>query len=262
MTVIHMKSTGFLKVDPNNPRKDADESGLDRLGDDMVARGVLVPLLAKPDGMLIDGWRRWLAAQRKGIRELPVIITDKPEEEIPGIRLATVFHKVDLTAYEKWRALEELRLSHPERGMKDLAGFLHIDPSMATRLLSPGKCIAAAQEALKEGRIGISDCYAISKRPESEQAELLAMKLSGASRDAIEQAGRKKRAGQTAAVKVSSMRCPLPSGSIVVVKGKELSIEDAIESLTELLKAMKKAAVEGIDGRTFARMCADKAKAR
>jgi hypothetical protein len=48
----------------------------------------------------------------------------------------------------------------------------------------------------------------------------------------------------------------------VVVKGRELTLQDAIQTLTDLIKAMKKAADEGIDGKTFARMCADKAKAR
>ena len=100
MSTMQMKTTGALKADPKNPRKTVDEKDSDRLGDDMLARGVLVPLLVKPDGTIIDGWRRWMAAQRKGIKELPVIITDKPEMEIKGIQLATVFHKSDLTGYE------------------------------------------------------------------------------------------------------------------------------------------------------------------
>ena len=56
------------------------------------------------------------------------------------------------------------------------------------------------------------------------------------------------------------MRCPLPSGTTVMVKGHELTLDDAIQTLTDLLKAMKKASEEGIDGKTFARMCADKAR--
>lgn len=262
MTTTQMMPRDRLHPDAKNPRKTADENDLDHLGDDLLARGVLVPLLAKPDGTIIDGWRRWLAAQRKGIKELPVIITDKPEAEIPGIRLATVFHKVDLAGAEKWSACSEILVTHPDWQMKDLAEFLHLDPSMLTRLLSPSRCIPPWQEALKEGKVGISDCYAASKLPESEQAGLLAMKLNGASRDQIEQAGRKSRNAKTATVKVSSIRCPLSSGIAVVVKGSALSLDDAIEALTELLKAMKKASEEGLDGKTFARVCADKAKVR
>src|SRR5579859_3970600 len=109
MASMMTKSVEWLRADPKNPRKSANEADLDRLGDDLLVRGVLQPLLARPDGTIIDGWRRWLAAQRKGIKELPVIVTDREptEKELRGIQLATVFHKADLTAYEKWLACSE-----------------------------------------------------------------------------------------------------------------------------------------------------------
>ena len=44
---------------------------------------------------------------------------------------------------------------------------------------SPSRCIPAVQDALKDGKIGISDCYAISKLEERQQATLLAFRLSG-----------------------------------------------------------------------------------
>jgi hypothetical protein len=66
---------------------------------------------------------------------------------------------------------------------------------------------------------------------------------------------------QTPEIKVCSIRCPLPSGTTVTIKGHEMTLEDAINALAELLKAMKKASEEGLDGSTFARICRDKAKA-
>ena len=173
MATMQLKPVGFFKADPKNPRTSADETDLDHLGDDMLARGVLVPLLAKPDGTIIDGWRRWLAAGRKGIKELPVIITDKPEMEIRGIQLATVFHRADLTAHEKWLAGAELMCMNPEWQLKDLAEFLHLGAPTVTKLLSPSKCIPAWQEALRDGKVGISDCYAASGLPEGLELEAL-----------------------------------------------------------------------------------------
>lgn len=260
MLTIQMKPTGFFKADPNNPRKATDEVGLDHLGDDMLARGVLVPLLARPDGTIIDGWRRWLAAQRKGIKELPVILTDKPEMEIRGIQLATVFHKADLTGYEKWLACAELMSMNPGWQLKDLAGFLHVDPSSVTRLVSPSRCSAEWQQALKEGKVGVSDCYAASKLPENEQAPLLALKLSGASRDAIEQAGRKKRNGSTPSAKLSRVKCLLPSGVTIVVSGEGLTLDDLIESFGEAQKQAKRAREQNLDVRTFQAVLKDKSK--
>jgi ParB family transcriptional regulator, chromosome partitioning protein len=144
--------------------------------------------------------------------------------------------------------------------MKDLAEFLHIDPSMVTRWMSPSKCIPAVQEALKEGKIGISDCYPISKLPESEQAPLLALKLSGASRDAIEQAGRRKRTNGTPAVKLARIKAVLPSGVVIVASGEGLTLDDLIESLGEAQREAKKAREQGLDAKTFSAVLRDKSR--
>lgn len=263
------KPIGWFQPDPDNPRKapeDSDprkpqwEADLDRLGDDMLARGVLVPLLARPTGLLVDGWRRWLAAQRKSIPDLPVIITDKPEEEIAGIRLATVFHKADLTAFEKARACADILAAHPGWQMKDLAAFLHLDPSSVTRWCSPSRCSPAWQQALKDGRVGISDCYAASKLPHEQQEALLAMKLAGASRDAIEQAGRAARnqggGHEAPPERCSRVKIPLAvstkeisaHGTVTLTSlpGREIDLKEAENLLKEALKAVRDASGRGL----------------
>ena len=269
------RPTNTLKPDPKQPRKVFDEQELDRLGDDMLARGVLQELLITPDGIIIDGERRKRAADRKGIKELPVKVIDKPlsDKDLRGIQLATVFHKVGLKGYEQWMTCSELMCMNPEWEMKNLAEFLHLDPSMVTRILSPCRCIPAVQEALKQDKIGISACYAISKLPESEQAGLLALKLSGASRDQIEQAGRHKRNGKpdgeppqrtgrikiqlainTKEISVNGM------ATVAALPGKEISLQEAENILTQAAKAVREAIKQGLDAKTLERVCRDKAK--
>ena len=108
-------------------------------------------------------------------------------------------------------------------------------------------------------RLGISDCYAASKLSEAEQAELLRLKLSGASRDAIEQAGRKKRAAAPT-VKLSRIKAILPSGVMIVASGEGLTLDDLIESLGEAQREARKAREQGLDARTFQAVLRDKAK--
>lgn len=263
MTTMQMKRTELLKADPKNPRQTANDQELDRLGDDMLARGVLVALLVKPDGTIIDGWRRWLAAQRKGIKELPVIIVEKPQTatETRGIQLATAIHRADLTGHEKWLACDELMSMNPAWQIKGLAEFLHLDPSMLTRLLSPSKCIPAWQEALKEGKVGISDCYAASKLPQSEQAGLLALKFSGASRDAIEQAARKNRTKAAPTVRLSRVKIAMPQGTTVVLTGAEMALDDVISALESALSAAKRAHKDNLDVKTAEKVWRDRSKA-
>lgn len=260
MTAIQMIPVGALKPDPNNPRKTVEEKELEQLGDDMLARGVLIPLLVRPCKTIVDGWRRYLAAQRKGIKELPCIITDKPEEEIPAIQMSTVFHKVDMIAFDKAMACIKILELHPGWQMKDLADYLHIDASSVTRWCSLSKVVQAWKDALKAGKVGISDVYAASKLPEKDQAGLLALKLSGASRDQLEQAGRKKRNGNQPTVRMSRVKIAMPEGATVVVSGNDLAMADVVELLTETLKEARKAA-EQYDVKTFQSMMKDKAKA-
>jgi hypothetical protein len=144
---------------------------------------------------------------------------------------------------------------------KDLAEHLHIDRSMVTRLLSPSKCIPAWQEALKERKVGITDVYAASKRPETEQADLLAMKLSGSSRDAIEKAGRNKRTA-TPPVKANKLNCLLPSGMQVMISGKSVSLDEAIEALADVLKSARKAREDGLTAKSWTAAMKDKARVK
>ena len=257
------KSRSALKPDPDNPRKQADAEYIGRLSGDIKLRGILVPLLIRPDDFIIDGWCRWLAAEAAGLDKLPCIVT--AQQLSAGSRLAmqlaTVMHRADITGAEKWQACERLRTLNPSWQQKDIAASLNLSESMILRLLSPSKCIPAAQAALAAGKIGISDCYAISKLPEADQGGLLALKLSGASRDAIEQNGRSKRRHcTTPAVRMDRVKIPMPQGATVVVSGNALGMAEVVELLTETLKEAKKAA-ETFDVKTFQSMMRDKAKA-
>jgi ParB/RepB/Spo0J family partition protein len=244
-------------------RKTFDQEELRRLGENIKQYGLLQPLLVRKDGVLLAGERRCRAMLLMGIKEAQVIVTEKvlSDSEVRLIQLTENMHRSDLSGHEKWQACAELLCLNPAWQMKDLAQHLNLDPSMVTRLLSPSNCIPAWQEALAAGKVGISDCYAASKLDAQAQAGLLALKLSGASRDAIEQAGRKSRTSTPNAVRVTRIKCQVPGkGATVVVSGEAISLEDMIEAITELLKEAKKASERGLDAKTFERVCRDLAK--
>jgi ParB family transcriptional regulator, chromosome partitioning protein len=257
---LESKPLAWFKPDPNQPRKHFDEAALRSLGDSLKVRQN-DPVQAKPDGTLIDGERRWRAAGLVGVDKLEVIITDAAltDSEINIVRLTSFFHRQDLNAYEQWLACEQLLTLNPSWLAKDLAEHLHIDRSMVTRLLSPSKCITDWKEALKEGKVGITDVYAASKRPEPEQGELLAMKLSGASRDAIERVRRSKSAA-VPQEKVNKLKCVLPSGMQVAISGKSVSLDEAIDALAESLKSARKARDEGLTAKSWSAAMKDKAR--
>jgi hypothetical protein len=175
-------------------------------------------------------------------------------------QLVENMQRADLTGYEQWTACSELMCMNPAWQMKDLAEHLNIDPSTVTRILSPSKCTPEWQDALRDGKVGIGDAYAASKLPQDRQSGLLALKLSGASRDALEQAAKKARSVERQTVKLAKVRCPLSSGTVVTVQGAEMDLEQLIEALQGALDAARKANKEQLDVKTWARVMSDKAK--
>ena len=223
MAQLTTKPLSWFKTNPQ-VRKTFDEAELRLLGESLRHKQ-LQPVLAKPDGTIIAGERRYRAAKLADLPNLMVIVTDEPltDAEVRTIQLKENIHRADLTGYEKWQACKELLELNPGWQGKDLAEHLHLDPSSVTRLLSPSQVHRrSCQDALRDGKIGISDAYAFSKLPPEDQPGLLALKLSGGSRDALEQAGRKKRAGNAPAVRASKIKVPLASGVSVVVSGEAI----------------------------------------
>jgi ParB family transcriptional regulator, chromosome partitioning protein len=258
--------TAVLKPDPNQPRKSRDDEKLRRLTESVRLLGVLQPIGVRSDRTtVVWGHGRLLAAIAAGLKDIPVIILDKPmtEGEYLVLQLVENTLRSDLSDYEQWRGCADALLKNPKWQLKDLAEMLSLDPSSLTRIMSPSKCIPAVVDALRDGKILFAHTYAISKAetPE-EQARLLSLALAGTSRAKIEaeRAGRKGSNATASAVKVLRVKIAMPEGASVVISGKELSMAEVVELLGETLKEARKAA-DQYDVKTWVSMMRDKAKA-
>ena len=189
-----------------------------------------MPLLSKPDGTIIDGFRRYSAAKLDGKPErLDVIISDEPltPAQVKEIQLVTALHRADLTPYEQFVGCTDWLSLNPQATAKDLAARIDRDPSTLVRVLSLSKCIKPVQQAAAEGKLGPSEWYAISKVPEAEQTAMLAARLAGASRDQLEELGRKLCNSKASGIRVDRLKVPIgPQGRSVTIAGKNLGGED------------------------------------
>ena len=102
------------RIEPNRtqPRKNFDEDALEELADSIRQFGVLEPLLVREKGKqmeIIAGERRWRAAKKAGIKEVPVIIrNDLTDREIVEIQLIENIQRKDLNPIEEAEAYERL----------------------------------------------------------------------------------------------------------------------------------------------------------
>lgn len=100
-------------VEPNRdqPRKIFEEDALEELAESIRQYGVLQPLLVqKRDGYyeIIAGERRWRAAKKAGIKEIPVVIRDYSDQEIVEIALIENIQREDLNPIEEALAYQRL----------------------------------------------------------------------------------------------------------------------------------------------------------
>ncbi len=249
-----------MKPGPN-VRKDPHEPQLRPLGESLLVRQ-FHPVILDLELVIVDGWRRWLAAQLVGIKTLKAIITAQPvsQSQLRIAQLMMSTHRADLTGGELYMACYELLQLNPNWLAKDLGEQLKISPSMMTRVMSPSKCIEVVRKALMENRIGLSHCYEISKVPEDKQLELLELKLSGASRDELGTHRRKRNGRKGGGINRQQAKCLLPGGSSVVVSIKSLSMPAVVQALFDAYKSAKKCSEDGLDVKTWESMMGDRAR--
>lgn len=101
------------KVEPNReqPRKTFGEDALNELAESIKQYGVLQPLLVQERDdyyEIIAGERRWRAAKKAGIKEIPVIIKKLTEQEIMEISLIENIQREDLNPIEEALAYKRL----------------------------------------------------------------------------------------------------------------------------------------------------------
>ena len=119
------RSLPISRLKPNRfqPRSRFDESGLEELADSIRVQGIVQPLLVTPapggDYVIVAGERRWRAAQRAGLAEVPVVVRTLDDDgQLLEMALVENLQRADLNAVEEadaYRSLaEEFGLAQEE----------------------------------------------------------------------------------------------------------------------------------------------------
>jgi ParB family chromosome partitioning protein len=108
-----LQQCGIEDVQPNpfQPRKTFSDEQLQELVDSIREKGILQPLLVrrKSDGYeLIAGERRWRAAQRAGLREIPILVRDVSDSEMLELSLIENIQRENLNPIEEAEAFKRL----------------------------------------------------------------------------------------------------------------------------------------------------------
>jgi len=146
------------------PRTRMDPGSLEELAASIKAQGVMQPILVRPiDGgryEIIAGERRWRAAGLAGLREVPCLVREIPDEAALAMSLIENIQREDLNPLEEasgiQRLIDEFGMTHQEAA--DAVGRSRPAASNLMRLLNLAK---PAQELLMAGDIDMGHARAI-----------------------------------------------------------------------------------------------------
>ncbi len=106
-TLRHMPIE-LMRASPNNPRKYFADADLDDLAKSIRDKGLLQPIVVRPlsggEYEIVAGERRWRAAQRAGVHDVPVLIRELNDGEALEIALIENIQRSDLNPLEEARA--------------------------------------------------------------------------------------------------------------------------------------------------------------
>lgn len=220
-----------LYPSPEQPRRKFNETELSELADTLRAHGVITPLVVRPrkEGgyYLIAGERRWRAAQRAGLREVPVVVQDVSEQEAFERALVENLQRTDLGPIEEATAFQRLvdtfGLSHD-----DVAARMGKDRSSVANTIRLLKLPAPVRQLVDDKRLSMGHARA-----------LLGLEDAAAIERAARQVVDKAMSVRATEALVKKARTPESAdqadGKEKVKPGKSASARDLEERLTRAL---------------------------
>ncbi len=156
----------FLHPNPRNPRKAFPDGELDELAASIRERGVIQPVLVRSIPRVADayeiiaGERRWRAAQRAGLHEIPIIVVEAGDREALEIAIVENVQRADLNALEEASGYAQLAADY-SYAHADIARIVGKSRSHIANTLRLTDLPEHSRKLLAEGRISAGHARAL-----------------------------------------------------------------------------------------------------
>jgi len=161
---------GSLSPHPGQPRRHFDDAALDELAASIAARGLIQPIVVRPHGhdyQIVAGERRWRAAQRARLHEVPVIVREFSDAETLEIALVENIQRQDLNAIEEAQAYQRL-IAEFHHTQDALGKLVHKSRSHIANLLRLLDLPQAVQQHVVDGVLTMGHARALIGAPDPE----------------------------------------------------------------------------------------------
>jgi ParB family chromosome partitioning protein len=152
-----------VERNPKQPRKRFEEKKLEELAASIREHGIVEPILVRRDGgkyRILAGERRWRAAQRAGLKEVPAVVREASDREAFELALVENLQREDLNAIEEAEAFEVLIDSYKltQDAVAERVGKDRSTVANALRLL---KLPAEVRDLVKDGKLDMGHARAL-----------------------------------------------------------------------------------------------------
>jgi len=166
-----------IRPNPRQPRTVFDEASIDELAGSIRETGIIQPLLVVPQEdyyQLVVGERRWRAAQKAGLRVVPVIVRNMPEDKQLEVSLIENIHREDLNPLEIAEAFERLvgQLGLTQQEIADKVGKDRASVANYIRLLKLPEDI---KKFIREEKLSMGQARAILALEDEELQRKVAL---------------------------------------------------------------------------------------
>ncbi|HEX8124327.1 MAG TPA: ParB/RepB/Spo0J family partition protein [Allosphingosinicella sp.] len=179
---IQMMPISSIEPHLDQPRRHFDEEALNELAASITTRGLIQPIVVRPHGhryQIVAGERRWRAAQRARLHEIPVIVRDFDDIETLEVALLENIQRRDLNAIEE--AEGYARLIHEYgHSQETLAQLVHKSRSHIANLLRLLGLPESVRQMVQTGELSMGHARALlgARDPEALAREIVARDLS------------------------------------------------------------------------------------
>jgi ParB family transcriptional regulator, chromosome partitioning protein len=166
--------TGALRPNARNPRRVFSDTELDELVASLRERGIIQPIVARSmrgandSYEIIAGERRWRAAQRAGLHEVPVVIIEATDAEALQIAIIENVQRADLNPLEEadgYRAL----MDEFHNNQEDIARIIGKSRSHVANTLRLLKLPETVKAHIHSGKLSAGHARMLIGQPNAEQ---------------------------------------------------------------------------------------------
>jgi ParB family chromosome partitioning protein len=166
--------TASLQPNPRNPRRTFSNVELDELVASLRERGIIQPIIARPvkGGAdlyeIIAGERRWRAAQRAGLHEVPVVIIEASDAEALQLAIIENVQRADLNALEEAEGCRAL-MEQFGNSQDDIAKIIGKSRSHVANTLRLLKLPETIKSYIHSGKLSAGAARMLIGQPDAER---------------------------------------------------------------------------------------------